>query len=688
MNLRFLLLIALTVFLSSNSFCLDEENIAKHAKRLVDFFKEHHLQPRKVDDAFGKDVHTAFIESLDGDFMLFYQSDIDFLVEMSDSIDNQIIRKQTRYIHEVERILLERFAEARKVCENALDNSKTVLTRTGKYIDPSSYPATAQEFAENWKNYTLKRLQEEILSNTENLEKSEIDFNVELEKSVAWAKRIFGAYFDEMDLTENYFEISYINAIAECFDPHSNYFNESIRQEYTEELTSERRIFGINYSKNENDDYVVTGITPGSSAWFSDGIKVGDVILKITESDGTTIDPQSSTRTEINEFFFQVSTDTIEILLESKGEKSNVTLTKSLVYSDSDIIKSAILSNDESTIGYISLPDFYTNWTDTSDLGCANDVAKSLMKLKKNDINGLIIDLRNNGGGSVKEAIDLIGIFIDFGPVMTEKYNDGDLYTSKDYNRGSIYNGPLMVLVNSNSASASEIVTATLQDYNRALIVGQHTFGKATSQTILSLDPRMNPLLKGYYKEDASWGYAKITRSGIYRLNNSSLQEVGITPDIIFPDLSPYPPEYERDLPNSITLEDIDKKMYYKPKADFPMAELQRAQSDLKSPVINQLLAVADSIRLIREEINAEIDLNKVIEMHDIEESLLNRYRALKKNADYAYTPKSIQFDETVLKMSPFLNSYNESFLERLTRDVELNEAFKLIEKQIELSNN
>lgn len=673
--------------ISSHSFSLDEESIAKHAKRLVDFFKEHHLQPRRVDDAFGQDVHTAFIESLDGDFMLFYQSDIDFLETMSDSIDNQIIRKQTRYIHEVERILLERLTEARKACESALDNSNTVLTRTGKYISPTSYPTTAQEFAEIWENYTLKRLQESILSNTEDLEKSEIDLTAELEKSIAWVERTFGSYFDEMNLTEDYFETSYINAIAECFDPHSNYFNESVRQDYTEELTSERRIFGINYSKNEKEEYVITGITPGSSAWFNDGIKVGDVVLKITESDGTTIEPSSSTRTEITEFFFQVSTDTIEILLKSEGEKSKVTLTKSVVYSDDDIIKSAILSSDESNIGYISLPDFYTNWTDTSNLGCANDVAKSLMKLKKNDISGLIIDLRNNGGGSVKEAIDLVGIFIDYGPVMSEKFNDGDLYTSKDYNRGSIYNGPLMVLVNSNSASASEIVTAALQDYNRALIVGQPTFGKATSQTVLSLDPRMNPLLKGYYEEDVSWGYAKVTRSGIYRLNNSSLQEVGITPDILFPDLSPYPPEYERDLPNSITLEDIEKKIYYTPKSDFPIAELQRAQSDLKSPVIAQLRAVADSIRMIREKVDIEIDLNKAMEMRDLDIAMLDRYRALKKDADYAYLPRSIQFNETVLKMSPFLNSYNESFLERLTKDVELNEAFKLIEKQIELSN-
>lgn len=361
MTLFRLLLLGFVVLISSHSFSLDEEGIANRARRLVDFFKEHHLQPRKVDNAFGRDVHTAFIEALDGDFMLFYQSDIDFLEAMSDTIDNQILKKETRYIHEVERILLERLVEARAASLEAVAGSKLVLTRTGKYIDPTTYPKNAQEFAENWRNYALKRIQQNILSNVDELDNSEIDLNAELEKSVAWAERTFESYFDEMKLTEDYFEVLYINAIAECFDPHSSYFNESIKEEYNEELSSERRIFGINYSKNEKDLYVITGITPGSSAWFNDGIKVGDVILKITESDGTTIDPQTSTRKEINDFFFQVTTDTIEILLEVEGEQSKVTLIKSLVYSDEDIIKSAILSSEQSNVGYISLPDFYTN---------------------------------------------------------------------------------------------------------------------------------------------------------------------------------------------------------------------------------------------------------------------------------------------------------------------------------------
>jgi len=677
----------LALLISSSCLSLDEEGIAKRAKRLVDFFTENHLQPRTVNDALGRDIHATFLKALDGDFMLFYQSDVDFLAVMSDSLDDQILNKETRYIRELERILLKRVAEAREACKSASTQSKSILERNGTYLPSSQYPKNSREFAQIWVDYTLKRIQEDILSNVSEVKESEIDWQIELERSVISAEKRFANYFDEMVRTDDYLEIIYINSIAQCYDPHSNYFNETIRQEFTEELSSERRIFGISYLKNDNNECEITGIIPGSSAWFNEDIKVGDILLKITETNGTTINPTEATRSEINDFFFQVSTDTIELLVKSEGVKSRVTLVKSVVYSDEDIIKSALLSGENTKVGYISLPDFYTNWTDTSNLGCANDIAKSLMKLKKKYISGLILDLRNNGGGSVKEAIDLAGIFIDFGPIMTEKYRSGELYTSKDFNRGAIYSGPLMILVNSNSASASEIVSSTLQDYNRALIVGQQTFGKATSQSVFPLDPNFNQFSPSYYQEDASWGYAKITRTGIYRLSNTSLQGKGVTPDVFLPNLNPFPSEYERELPNVLSLQNIDKKIYFKPNQDFPISDLQVIQANLQSPVIKDIQAVADSIRALEIEINRELNLQKARKLIKLEADLFKKYETLKEKSDFAYTPVPTQFDESVLQLSPFLNSYNNAFMERLKLDVELNEAFKLIEYQIEQSH-
>src|SRR5437762_8924227 len=162
-------------------------------------------------------------------------------------------------------------------------------------------------------------------------------------------------------------------------------------------------------------------------------------------------------------------------------------LAKEKIETEDDIVKGYVL-NGEKKIGYISLPDFYTIWEDESGSGCANDVAKEIVKLKKENIDGLILDVRYNGGGSLGEALQLTGIFIDEGPLLGEKDRNGKLVFLKDPNRGTIYDGPMVLMVNGQSASASEVLAAALQDYHRALIVGSSTYGKATMQEIFPMD--------------------------------------------------------------------------------------------------------------------------------------------------------------------------------------------------------
>ena len=174
--------------------------------------------------------------------------------------------------------------------------------------------------------------------------------------------------------------------------------------------------------------------------------------------------------------------------------------------------------------GYIKIPSFYTGFESSNKQGLANDVAKELYKLKKENINGLILDLRFNGGGSVEEAINLVGMFIDRGPITILKQKDSESKTIKDYNRGSIFTKPIVVIVNSYSASASELFAAAMQDYNRAIVVGTPTFGKATGQIIIPIDDTNEAL-----------GYTKITIEKFYRVTGKSHQSTGVVPDVLFP---------------------------------------------------------------------------------------------------------------------------------------------------------
>ena len=242
---------------------------------------------------------------------------------------------------------------------------------------------------------------------------------------------------------------------------------------------------------------------------------------------------------------------------------------------DEDKVKGFILRGAQ-TVGYISLPAFYEDWEDSRGVkGCANDVATEVIKLKKENISGLILDLRYNGGGSVQEAVELAGIFIDAGPVAQIKTRDAKVITLKDVNRGTVYDGPLLLLVNGSSASASEMVAGTLQDYNRALIVGSPTYGKATAQVVLPMDTAID--LNTYNGKAQASSYIKMTIEKLYRITGNTAQRTGVQPDVTLPDPPDALTQREADEKFALPAITIEANKYYKPLAPLPIAAAQAA---------------------------------------------------------------------------------------------------------------
>jgi carboxyl-terminal processing protease len=243
-------------------------------------------------------------------------------------------------------------------------------------------------------------------------------------------------------------------------------------------------------------------------------------------------------------------------------------LKKEKMENEENIVKSFVL-NGEKKIGYILLPGFYTEWENESGSSCANDVAKEIIKLKRENIDGLILDLRYNGGGSLGEAMEMAGIFIDEGPLFSLRDKAGKLQTLKDPNRGTIYDGPLALMVNGQSASASEILSACLQDYNRAVIVGSTTYGKATGQQMFSLDTLSN-------KAEPAPGMdmVKITGEKLYRLTGATAQFSGVIPDVALPDAFDAM-EYREKFSKQALLPDTAKRnSYYKALQPLPAGKL------------------------------------------------------------------------------------------------------------------
>ncbi|MCH2223600.1 MAG: S41 family peptidase [Crocinitomicaceae bacterium] len=670
-------------FIALNAVGLNGDQIGVRAQRLVTYFAHNHLKPREMNDDFGVDLHRELIEYLDNKHVFLLQSDVDQLEAMSKGLDDEVREASINYLETAEKLLMQRLIDCRDFWESLAKENLSVIGLSGNMIEMEEFAKTQDELNNRWTNYFNKVVQLDLLK----IASSDGEFNLGKIKSEEASIRQtallkLNNFIERRCKTEDYFELMYLNAIAHCYDPHSSYFNTEMKREFTEELSAEREIFGINTSTRVSGEIEITSIIPGSSAWFSKSIEEGDIITRVSTPNGESLDVTKADIEVFSKFLDQTDVIVLDVK-NNKGEK-NVELTRGRVYSDEDAIKSALLKG-KIAVGYISLPDFYTNWTDTSALGCANDIAKSLLKMRRESIDGLILDLRGNGGGSIKEAIDLVGIFINYGPVSIEESYEGNVHTYKDFNRGAIYRGPLIIMVDSESASASEIVAGSLQDYNRALIVGKSTFGKATGQVIVSLDPAIEN--GSGFIEDASWGYVKITNIGLYRLTKKSAQQVGVIPDIELDLASSHALNHEVDLPHSIRLDSVVKKVYFTPKLPFPINELISGYSEKKEMKIAEMQEKSDSLILISQLSKKSLDLYKCFEYHQLQVKLENDYQSLVEAVDFGYTPESMQFKKVLLNLSPYLKNYNDRFLNELSKDIELNETFKIMESLIEHYN-
>ncbi|MBS1933725.1 MAG: PDZ domain-containing protein, partial [Bacteroidetes bacterium] len=378
---------------------------------------------------------------------------------------------------------------------------------------------------------------------------------------------------------ENIIGNIYCQSLASCYDPHTAYFPPDVKTAFESMLGNKPLEFGFSLNEDEDGNPQIGHLQPGSPAFASGQINEGDKILSIKWDNKDAIDVSDAGIEELNHILAASGGDRVTITVrKTDGTTKQVTLHKEKVDADDEDdnkVKGFLLKGNK-TVGYISLPDFYSDWEDNSGVnGCANDVAKEIIKLKKENIEGLILDLRYNGGGSVKEAVELAGIFIDAGPVAQIKSRETKTLTLKDVNRGTIFDGPLVVLVNGSSASASELVAGTLQDYNRALIVGSPTYGKATGQVVLPMDTTVT--LETYNGKTEAASYIKVTTMKLYRVTGKTAQTHGVVPDIALPDPAEVSSEREANEKFALPSTPIDANKYYQPLAPLPVATIAAA---------------------------------------------------------------------------------------------------------------
>jgi carboxyl-terminal processing protease len=552
--------------------------------RMADKF---HLQPKPINDEFSVSTYSRILQSLDGEKIFFTQEDIKQLLPYQLQLDDEVLGRKTNFLQLLSTIYEKRLRQVDTMIDNfsksAFEfNSKEKLSVT----EDTSYAANSSvqrnKIRKLLKANVLEILIEMVKQSPAMTATRQKQFTDSLEviyrkKVQSTLKRMIKRDLESPGGIPQLVGETLCETIATYYDPHTTYFSLTGKENFDSELGQKSMMFGFGLDENDAEQVIISQLKPGSPAYKSGQLNEGDRIILLQWQGKQAIDVSDASVREIANILDASNHEKIKItVVKADGSKREVELAKAQMEDDTDTdkVKSFILKG-EKKIGYISLPAFYSDWENEENVnGCANDVAKEIIKLKNEKIDGLILDLRYNGGGSVQEAVDLSGIFIDVGPVGMQKDRSSKVYTFKDMNRGTMYDGPLFIMVNGYSASASELVAGALQDHNRAVVIGSTTFGKATSQAVLPMDTTIS-LDKDISKRKTD-SYLKLTLSKLYRATGATAQFSGVQPDVVLPDIIDANPQREQDELFALPATGIEGSKLFKPLPPLNKSQLQQ----------------------------------------------------------------------------------------------------------------
>lgn len=665
--------------------------VGRQSNAIYNTVKRYHYAPIPLDDDFSKSVFENYLNEIDPGGYYFLNSDIEELKQFETSIDNEIEEKSDAFFKKSAELFKVRLKAVDSLI-HVLESTKFDLTKDEvlSFAD-TDYPDYLDDYnqlKERWRKWIKYSIIDELFMNDYfedplNETVSNLLTKVEEAKKDAFDYEYYGikSYLEHPAGYTKFLATFYLDAIATTFDPHTTYFSDVERENFVEDLSKENLVFGISVEEDENGVVRISDLVPGSPAWNSNQVNVGDQLLSIGLSDGQHLEMTKAGVDEIQLMFSNSNAETLTMeLRKANGEELTVELVRGEVYIEDDVIKNLILEGDKK-IGYITLPDFYTNWDGSAGLGCANDVAKTIIKLQKENIQGLIIDLRYNGGGSLKEAIDLAGIFIDWGPLAISKDKYGEATSIKDMNKGAIYTGPLLILVNGLSASASELFAAAMQDYNRAIIAGSTTYGKSSSQIILPLDPEYKIGYSDVNAVDPLYGYLKVTTDKFYRITKETHQGTGVVPQILMPDVYDIYDYKESSYENALSADVVDKQVYYTPFQNFAASILEESKKRISSnPNFIRMTFLIDSlINDAEEDEIIELNLERYQKQERALDLLYTELFGLEESLQSPYKATNNLYDLEIMKMDAYRSKLNDAYLKKIEADIYINEAYLVL---------
>ncbi|MHB1147889.1 MAG: carboxy terminal-processing peptidase [Lutibacter sp.] len=526
-----------------------------------------HYEPQQIDDAFSIKVYDDFLERLDPSKRYFLQSDIDEFAAYKTKIDDQINNEDLTFFFLVYNRLMQRTEESKTYYKEILANKFNFEAKETLEIDPEKIPyaKTKNDLVNLWnkqlKYNALTRLYDKI-SDEEDKFKADSTYvkkstdSLEIEVREATLTSMNDLYERIDELTYSDWFSTFINCISETFDPHTTYFDPNVKKQF--DISMAGKLEGIGARLQKKNDYTrIDELISGGPAWKSGELEVGDIILKVAQGNQEPLDIVGMRLDNAIEFIKGKKGTEVRLTIKKiDGTIKIVSIIRDIVELEETFVKSSIIKKDGRTFGVINLPKFYIDFDEKNFRNSTTDMAQEIERLKKENVEGIMLDLRNNGGGSLQTAIEISGLFINKGPVVQVKYRDRNPDIKNDLDPKIQWNGPLVVLVNELSASASEIFAAAMQDYHRAIIIGgKQTYGKGTVQSVLDLN-------KYHNLSDEDLGALKITIQKFYRINGGSTQMEGVHSDIMLPSRYSYMEIGERDTKNALKFDKVPAANY------------------------------------------------------------------------------------------------------------------------------
>jgi carboxyl-terminal processing protease len=647
-----------------------------------------HYDPPVVDDAFSQKAFDLYLKNIDGNKRLLLASDTVQLVNYRNEIDNEI-NDGTYKLFDLSLELIEKQTKATEVY------FEEILAQPFSFIENEEvnlgedmpFAKDETELRDRWRKYlkysVLSRLHDDIIAQEKTLEKGDTIFTPKSYDSLEYLARknvlkTHRDWYKRLNRLDRKDRLAlYINSITAVYDPHTNYFPPEQKEDFDIQMSGQ--LEGIGAQLQEKDGYIkITNIIPGGPSSLQGELMANDLILKVKQEGGEPI--------EIIDWRIN---DAVKIIRGKKGTKvtltvrkpdgsvKNITITRDVVVLEETYAKSLVLHDqDNIKTGYIYLPTFYADFQNPRGRFSWKDVKVEVEKLKATGIKGIILDLRNNGGGSLDDVVKMGGLFIDQGPIVQVKEKGRQAQVLEDRYPGAEWDGALVIIINEFSASASEIMAAAMQDYDRAVIVGSSSsHGKGTVQRFLNL----NQTLRNKNLPDL--GSVKLTIQKFYRINGDATQLKGVSSDVVLPDNYMYIKTGENENDYAMAWDQISSSKYETKPLDAHNKAIKKSQVRVKkNETFNLIEENARRWELQRETNTFPLSLEAYKAQEVKEKKEGEKYEALNKIVINGFVVKNIPSDLALINSEESRVKRNEEWIKGIAKDPYVYEALQIIE--------